>query len=140
MPALCGKSSYITIGSCTVVPMTDWTLTYGSEPQTFHTAGSGGAQETCAGGEKGSGTINCVTDNQAILASAAASGDLVYITVFAEASGKYAVGFARIGQIESRGELGGGAQTQSYPFTTHGKWGGTLLGISTTLASSHYAT
>lgn len=138
MGALCGKSSYVMIGSCTCVATTDWTLTYGSEPQTYSSVGGNGAEETCAGVEKGSGTINAVTDDLGLIASVAASGALVNITVYAESGGKFANGFARIGQIESKGELGGGAQTQTYPFTTHGKWGGTLLGVSTTLAPDAY--
>lgn len=139
MGAYCGKSSYVVIGSCTAVATTDWTLTYGSEPQTFATVGGNGAEETCAGVEGGTGTINVVTDPDGIIASVAASGQLVNITVYSISGGKYANGFARIGRIESSGEIGGGAQTQSYPFTCHGKWGGDLLGVSTTLAPDHYS-
>lgn len=138
MAALCGKSSYVMIGSCTPVTTTDWTLTYGSEPQEYTPVGGNGAALTCAGVERGSGTINVVTDPLAIVASVSASGALVFITCVAENGGDVAAGFARIGQIESSGEIGGGVQTQTYPFTCHGKWGGTLLGVSTTLDPATY--
>jgi len=125
--ALSGKQGYMTIGSCTMVALTDWDLTYGSPNEEYFAVSGNGASETVGTAERGSGTMNMVVDADALAADLAETGDLVTLTLLGQTGLTLATGSARLGQFNFSGNREGTVQRASVPFMTDGTWTGAGL-------------
>lgn len=127
MAYLSGKNGYITIGSCIVSAFTDGNFNWGSPNEEFFTVGGAGHSSTVATANRGSGTINVVVDNTALLSSIAASGELVALTFLSDTGGDSATGNVRLGQFDTSINREGTVQKVSIPFMTDGAFTGTLI-------------
>jgi len=127
MAATSGLNGYITIGSCIIASLTDCDLTYGSPNEEYFAVSGAGSSETVATAKRGSGTINAVLDEAALISSVAESGELVTLTLFASTAGATATGSARLGQFNTTVNREGTVEKVSIPFMTHGAWTGTLV-------------
>jgi len=126
MAAVSGLNGYVTLGSCTILCLTDCDLTYGSPNEEFFCVDGAGASSTVATAKRGSGTLNLVMDDAALFTSIAESGELVALTFYAATGGDTATGNARIGQIQTTINREGTVERVSVPFMTDGAWTGTL--------------
>jgi hypothetical protein len=127
MAAVSGLNGYMTIGSCIVASLTDCDLTLGSPNEEFFTVDGAGWSQTVATAKRGSGTINAVLDEAALISSVAESGELVTLTLFASTAGATATGSARLGQFNTTVNVEGTVEKVSIPFMTHGAWTGLLV-------------
>ena len=127
MAYLSGTTGYITFGSCTVAAITDWNATIGAPTDEFFTVDGGGWGSTVARAFRGSGTINAVLDDAALISSIAQSGDTVTVALISNTSGPSYTGTIRLGQFETTVNLEGVVQRLSIPFTTDGAMAGTLF-------------
>lgn len=123
MTTLSGKSGELDIGSSTPIDFTNWTLTYGANIETYAARSGGGAEETAAGLENGSGTIEFMMNTETPIQSLISAGDLVTLTLLHTRTGPVqATGQARIGQHTTGANRDGTMQVVSYAFTTHKVW------------------
>ena len=123
MAVLSGKEGELDIGSSTPIEFTNWTLTYGANIETFAARSGGGAEETAAGLENGTGTIEFMMNSETPIQSLISPGDLVTLVCFHRRTGAtQATGQARIGQQTSGANRDGTLQVVSYPFTCHKAW------------------
>ena len=123
MATLSGKDGELDIGSSTPIDFTDWTLTQGKNTETYAARSGGGAEETAAGLETGSGTISFMMNTETPIQSLISPGDLVTLTCFHRRTGAVqATGQARIGQQGSGANRDGTMQVVTYPFTCHKAW------------------
>jgi len=127
MAAVSGLNGYMTIGSCIIACLTDCDLTIGSPNEEFFCVSGAGWSNTVATAKRGSGTINAVLDEAALISSVAESGELVSLTLFASTAGASATGNGRLGQFNITVNLEGTVEKVSIPFMTDGPWTGTLL-------------
>lgn len=123
MATISGKAGELDIGSSTPVDFTNWTLTYGANIETYAARSGGGAQETAAGLENGTGTIEFMMDTAEPIQSLISAGDLVTLTLLHTRTGPVqATGQARIGQQSSGANRDGTMQVVTFPFTCHKSW------------------
>lgn len=127
MAYVSGVNGYVTIGSCTVAAVTDCDLTFGSPNEEFFTVAGAGNSNTVKTSNRGSGTINAVLDDAALISSLAESGELVSLTLFAQAGGASSVGNVRLGQFQHTFNAEGTVIKVSIPFMTDGARTGTLV-------------
>ena len=127
MAATSGLNGYMTIGSCIIASLTDCNLNIGSPNEEYFAVSGAGWSETVATPKRGSGTINAVLDEAALITSVAESGELVTLTLYASTGGASATGSARLGQFDHSINREGTVERVSIPFMTHGVWTGTLI-------------
>lgn len=127
MAAVSGINGYLTVGSCIVSSLTDCEFTIGSPNEDIFTVGGAGWSNTVETAKRGSGTINLVLDELALITSIAESGELVTLTFYASTGGSTATGSARLGQVGTTINREGTAERVTVPFTTDGVWTGTLI-------------
>ena len=122
---LSGKSGEVfsVTDASILLDVTNWTLTHGLNIETYAARSGAGAQETQAGLENGTGTVEAMMVSSSTIGSLFASGDLIDLELRHTAGGsvKWA-GCARIGQISTGANRDGTMQTYSFDFTCHGTW------------------
>ncbi len=123
MATLSGKAGELDIGSSNTLDFTNWTLTQGTNIETYAARSGGGAEETAAGLENGTGTIEFMMNTVTPIQSLISPGDLVTLVLLHTRTGPVqATGQARIGQQTSGANRDGTMQVVTYPFTCHGTW------------------
>lgn len=127
MAATSGLNGYMTIGSCIVASLTDCNLNIGSPGEEYFSVDGAGWSQTVATAKRGSGTINAVLDEAALICSVAESGEKVTLTLFASTGGASATGSARLQQFDYSINREGTVERVSIPFMTDGPWTGTLI-------------
>ena len=121
MGAISGKSGRILLGTCDVLEFREWTLDYGSEPQSYFSRAGAGASQTVAGGESGTGTFVVNIDPGDLIFSQISTGDLKDIELQIRNSPKVAItGKARIGNFNPSAARSGEEQTMTVNFASHG--------------------
>ena len=121
--ALCGKSGYVVIESCTIKSLTGWSATLNKNVQTYNTYSGSGWQQTCTGNKAFTGTIEgkyTVTDDD--IEAQLDTDNLVTLELHFN-TGDYWSGEARLGTIEYGVNLETSEpQTWSCSFESDGTW------------------
>lgn len=121
--ALSGKAGQVYTESSELLHITSWTLEYGVNVETFAARSGAGAEETQAGLESGSGTIEGMMTSSATPGSLLSTGQLVDLELWHNAAGAIkASGGARLGKFSFGANRDGTMQTWSVPFTCHKAW------------------
>lgn len=121
MSVLSGKYSAILLDSCNMLEFESWDLTFGTNIQEYNSRSGGGATQTAAGVDSGSGTITGFLDPDDPITGQVSSGDLVTAQFYADSGGTTkATGKIRLGQIHMSANRDGTLIPVSIPFTTHG--------------------
>lgn len=123
MSTISGKSGEISIGSSNPIDLTSWDLTHGTNIEVYAARSGGGAEETAAGLENGTGNLSFMVNTETPITSLISSGDLVTLTLKHETAGPTQwTGQARIGQFTTNANRDGTMQVVSVPFTCHKTW------------------
>lgn len=121
MAAKSGKHGYVVVGGSTINELTGWDYEHGSEVQSYASRAGGGATQTEAGVESGSGTINCLMDPDDPASALLTSGTLAYLYLHHNTTVMHE-GYARIGKRNFSVSRAGELQPCTIQFTQHGEW------------------
>jgi hypothetical protein len=120
---LSGKAGELLIGASNLLQLTQWQLDYGAAVQVYAARSGGGAEETVAGTEGGTGTFEVLLDADQPITGLIATGDLVSLACRHSATGPLqATGDARIGRFTFGANRDGTIQRVTVAFTCNGKW------------------
>lgn len=123
MSVLSGKYATVLFDSCNMLEFESWDLTFGTNIQEYNSRSGGGATQTAAGVDSGSGTITGFLDPDDPITGQITSGGLYTVSCYADANGTTkAYGKARLGQIHMSANRDGTLIPVTIPFTTHGEW------------------
>ena len=119
---LSGKNGTLEVDSCMLLDFTNGNLEYGSNIETFAARSGGGAEETAAGLDGGSGSFELVYNDANLFDTLVSSGDLVTIDFRHSELIGLATGQGRIGRISREVNRDGTIQKLTVPFTCHKAW------------------